>query len=357
MTTTTENTRIKELYDRERAETRPVRRLRATAARPEDPDGPLVDGHESVANRVSLDSSDPSYGSLGPNEEGESPENLAEEASAPETSAAETTESAVADEADEGLLLDAYWASFGDAPTRAMMRSARARASVLEVILPEGDRRTQITATNQAPWRYIASILITAQTGTTYIGTAWLVSPRLMLTAGHCVFLQDEGGWASRIEVIPGRNGADRPFGSCSATSFRSTRAWTERAAREYDYGAIMLPETCRYGDQLGWFGYQTRSDGDLQDTTVNLSGYPGDKPPGTQWFHANNVSQVEDRVVTYQIDTAGGQSGSPVWVYVPDRGRYGVAIHTNGHITGNSGVRITGEVAGNITAWRDEVP
>jgi glutamyl endopeptidase len=255
---------------------------------------------------------------------------------------------------DESKLLDAYWASFGDPGTRALLRSREDR-SVLEVVIGADDR-VEVGNTNEYPWRCIASLLMTAADGTNWIGTGWLVGPRILLTAGHCVFMADHGGWVSQMEVIPGRRGDERPFGSCMAMAFRSVIGWTESNDREFDYGAILLPADCRYGDQLGRFGYEVRADDDLENVLVNLSGYPGDKPVGTQWFHKNTITATDDRVITYQLDTAGGQSGAPVWVKRED-GRYGVGIHTNGAVTGNSATRITQEVYDNITAWKNEVP
>lgn len=249
--------------------------------------------------------------------------------------------------------LDAYWGSYGSPVARAMARTA---GPVMEVVIGNDDR-VQIAQTNIYPWRCICSLLITAADGTSWIGTAWLVAPRLLLTAGHCVYMHNQGGWASQIEVIPGRNGGDRPFGSCVTSNFRSVQGWVNNRDRNYDYGVILLPENCRYGDQLGWFGYAVKSDDELQSLTTNLSGYPGDKPSGTQWFHSRGLMDVDAQVLTYDTDTAGGQSGAPVWIKTSDGSRYGVGIHTNGDLAGNSATRINQEVFDNIVTWLGEVP
>jgi V8-like Glu-specific endopeptidase len=249
--------------------------------------------------------------------------------------------------------LDAYWGSFGSPVARAM---ARTSSPVMEVVIGSDDR-VQVSRTNEYPWRCIASLLITAADGTSWIGTAWLVAPRLLLTAGHCVYMHNQGGWVNQIEVIPGRNGIDRPFGSCIANNVRSVLGWTNNRDRNYDYAAILLPENCRYGDQLGWFGYAVKGDDELKSLTINLSGYPGDKPTGTQWFHSRALMDVDERVLTYDTDTAGGQSGAPVWIRTQDGNRYGVGIHTNGDLAGNSATRINQEVFNNIVSWLAEVP
>ena len=312
-----------------------------------DPDAPVSnEGPEAI-----IDLAASSFGAQGKSD-GESFE---VEASRPalEASALEAMEDTAL---DESLLLDVYWASHGDASTRAMLRSQPPDSSILEVVIGDDDRR-EITVTKRYPWRCICSLLIRAADGSNWIGTGRLVGPRILLTAGHCVYIHGRGGWAEQIEVIPGRRGSERPYGSCTATSFWSVRGWTDSRKREFDYAAILLPAECRYGEELGWYGFAVRSDDALDGTMVNISGYPGDQPAGTQWFHAKELTDVEDRVLTYTIDTAGGQSGAPVWIKYADGGRYGVGIHTNGHITGNSATRINQAVFDNIKYWKGLVP
>lgn len=307
--------------------------------------------HLPVSNKQALGSSPSQFGKAG------APAAKTIEVAAPPVMKAKKPESAGAEAApmDESTMLDAYWASYGDAATRAMLRSTN-HNKIMEVVIGTDDR-TQISDTTVYPLRCIASLRITAQDGTGWIGTGWLVGPRLLLTAGHCVYMSDHGGWVQQMEVIPGRQGDTFPYQSCIATEFRSVHGWIDDGKSEFDYGAILLPEANRYGDQLGWFGFQVRSDDDLNNLTVNISGYPGDKPSGTQWYLSGPIKNVSDRNFTYDIDTAGGQSGAPVWVYQNDGSRLGVGVHTNGAMGGNSATRITQEVYDNITAWRNEVP
>lgn len=265
-----------------------------------------------------------------------------------------------------GPPLDAAFGSGGTARERASARLCsilgpqHESSRVLEVIQGE-DNRIRVGNTTDYPWRCIASLLITAASGAQYVGTGWLVAPRLLLTAGHCVYMTDEGGWVSQIEVIPGRDANNRPFGSAISSAFRSVTGWTRDENSEYDYGAILLPEDKRFGDQLGWFGYTAANDEHLSNLTANLSGYPGDGGKtgiqGTQWFHSRTLTGSTERQVTYDIDTVGGQSGAPVWEMQQNGGRYGVAIHTHGTSTYNGGTRITREVFDNIVRWAGEVP
>lgn len=217
------------------------------------------------------------------------------------------------------------------------------------------DNRVQITATSTYPWRVHASLLITAADNSMWIGTGWFIGPHTLMTAGHVVHIKNSGvpgrdGWVKKIQVMPGRNGSTLPFGTVTSTNFRSVTGWTNSGDENYDYGAIILPVNT--GNTTGWFGFGVYSDADLLASTVNISGYPGDKPGGTQWYDSHKVASVNTRKVYYDIDTAGGQSGSAVYRII-NGNRYGVAIHAYGGATTNSGTRIIKAVFDNMVAWK----
>jgi glutamyl endopeptidase len=217
------------------------------------------------------------------------------------------------------------------------------------------DNRVQIKNTSVYPWRAHASLLITAADNSQWIGTGWFIGPHTLMTAGHVVYIKNSGvpgrdGWVKRIQVMPGRNGSTLPYGSVTSASFRSVKGWADSGDENYDYGAIIAPRDL--GNTVGWFGFGVYSDADLKAAIANISGYPGDKPSGTQWYDAHKVDSVGPRKVYYDIDTFGGQSGSAVYRIV-NGGRYGVAIHAYGGATTNSGTRITTPVFNNMVAWK----
>lgn len=265
----------------------------------------------------------------------------------------DTTREALSEARPQERLLDAWYADLGDPAVGAMLQQPGATETVAEVVIGADDR-VRVTNTTAYPWRTICSLRITARDGSRWIGTGWLVGNRTLITAGHVVYMHSRGGWVRNIEVIPGRNGSSEPFGSCTATSFRSVLGWTRSRKRSHDYGAILLPRTCDYGKRLGYFGYANYGFFTLLNMLVNLSGYPGDKPAGTQWWHARRIKWVTSRTLVYNIDTAGGQSGSPVWRKKGSQ-RYAVGIHTNGSSSGNSATRITKPVFDNIKKWKQQ--
>ncbi|UHD16362.1 trypsin-like serine peptidase [Thiocapsa bogorovii] len=259
------------------------------------------------------------------------------------------------------------------APSRASKRflvrgtrgePLRKPASVFESLLTDVDRRKQILETELTPWRMICALEITSQNGSTYTGTGWFAAPRTVITAGHCVFDPVElGGWAKSIKVIPGRDDDDEPFGSAKSARFSTTDTWlaTQAEAPDFDYAAIHLDADL--GSKVGTFGIGVLPDAELSSRLVNVSGYPVSPGNGRQqYFHANRVKAVTPRRVFYDVDTIGGQSGSPVWAYLDGNSEVPtvVAIHAYGvggvpanlHVVANSGPRILPDVMDVLKGW-----
>lgn len=234
------------------------------------------------------------------------------------------------------------------------IESLAQQLEALEVVIGPDDR-AQVQNTRVVPWKRICHLKIQAANGKIYLGTGFFIGPRTILTAGHCVYIHGQGGWPQQIVVTPGRNAQETPFNFYTATAFRSVKGWVQGKSRNYDYGVIQLPKTAQISPNIGAFGFGKFPNDFLLNKRLNTAGYPGDKPSGTMWFNGRKAKAVTDRVITYDIDTAGGQSGSPVWFKDPTGRRIVVGIHTNGATSGNSATRITQPVFDNLTKWRAE--
>lgn len=225
--------------------------------------------------------------------------------------------------------------------------------SILEVVIGADDR-VQIGNTAIPPWSGVCHLSITAKNGARFIGTGWLISPRCVITAGHCVFIKSAGGWASSIEVSAGRSGGSFPFGKVASSRLSAFPRWVSDTDRNFDCGCIILPRPFKSQtvSAPSVFKYAAKSEAAIKARALNLAGYPGDKGGITQWFHARAAQNVLPSIITYDIDTAGGQSGSPVW-HLENGVRTAVGIHTNGSPLGNSATRITPAVKSRLDAWK----
>jgi glutamyl endopeptidase len=220
------------------------------------------------------------------------------------------------------------------------------------------DDRKQVRNTREYPYRCICFLKIKASDGTLWTGTGWLAGPRTIITAGHCVYIHENGGMVEQVEIIPGCDGNDPqtyPYGSYFSRHFASTEMWEKEKLHAHDYGAIFLPGDNPLGEKLGYFGYTDRTTEELEKMEVCLSGYPGDKDRGTQWFHSRKLTQVEELSLRYTIDTFEGHSGAPLWRVDEETNRYVVGIHNAGSSIINHATRINDAVFQQIKDWRAE--
>jgi V8-like Glu-specific endopeptidase len=222
-------------------------------------------------------------------------------------------------------------------------------ARVLEVLIGNDDR-VRIEQTTDVPWRRYCALRITFPTGV-FRGTGFLIGPRAVATAGHCVYMHDQSGWAQSIEVIPGANGPERPFGTATATSFRSIAGWVNDRNAETDIGCIELPADAFGGLNLGSFGFAVLDAEQLKTHSAVVAGYPGDKPFAEMWGMAQFLKAVTANTLIYLADTYGGQSGTAVYQNV-DGQRVVVGIHNYGASGGNSATRVTQPIYERLLAW-----
>ena len=223
------------------------------------------------------------------------------------------------------------------------------------------DDRTRILDTDLAPWRMICALRMRGESGGTAVGTGWLVGPRTVLTAGHCVFsTYFFDGWAKTVELSAGRDGSEFPYDTVSSERFSSVDRWVKKEEPDFDIGCIHLDEPL--GEKVGWFQVAALPPEELGGFLVNVSGYPADLGRGTeQYHHRNKVRTVTERRVFYDVDTFGGQSGAPVWIHADEKSpplavgihAYGVGGATPGPGRDlNSAPRIIPEVLDQIEAW-----
>jgi V8-like Glu-specific endopeptidase len=79
------------------------------------------------------------------------------------------------------------------------------------------DDRVEVKDTTQYPFRTIGIILMTSKSGQQGTCTGTLIGPRTVLTAAHCLYNHEDGGWLDEWLFVPGLKGVtanDAPFGA-----------------------------------------------------------------------------------------------------------------------------------------------
>lgn len=191
--------------------------------------------------------------------------------------------------------------------------------------------------------------------------TAYLVGPRHLITAAHCLH--------------PGRNtrAIDRPSQvtfylrrNCNRYGVRYTisevlvyRQYRNSGDEDYDIACLLLSATVS-----NWMGIAYRNP--MPTVSGEICGYPGDKTRTYRCFYCsrcNNVERVRtgwfgwgrsDTRLRYTCDTLGGMSGSPIITDDHDSTSilYSYGVHTHGSTPRNEGVRISRNYFYDICRW-----
>jgi glutamyl endopeptidase len=218
-----------------------------------------------------------------------------------------------------------------------------------------GDDRVEVSTPGSYPFSCICYLLIETKLGRLMAGTGWLISSRLLVTAGHCVYRRDEQDYVKSIRVF--RGGSDRNgFVQTSQRFFvcgsYPTCAYDQMT--DFDYGAVVLDEPFPDTGTLGVGVYPNQ---DLENNTFSLVGFPVDKPQRSMWHHARPLTCIKARTLEYQIDTFPGMSGGPILDLVTESGttRYiSLAIHSGSlhNRPLNRACRIVEQVWENLQRW-----
>jgi len=215
------------------------------------------------------------------------------------------------------------------------------------------DNRTLVTNLTYYPWRTACKLFMTFPNGKKYIGSGIMIAPKYVLTAGHCVYWQADGGWATRVEVVPAYDGSYspsyRPFGTAWASYYHAYTGWTSYQSWDHDFALIRLDR--RIGNSTGWLGYGHFSSN--TGVTGHTAGYPGDKYGGArQYYDYDPVYSETAYQVKFYTDIMKGQSGSGIWRTNSAGSRYVFGVVSWESASINGGCRINSSKASSINSW-----
>lgn len=207
------------------------------------------------------------------------------------------------------------------------------------------DNRSIVSNTTMDPYKKVAFLVTTYPNGKSYLGTGNLVSPDTVLTAGHCIYNKERGGFAKSVAVYPGYNGNYAPYGVAYSKKLMSVRGWTENSNSQHDIGAIKLDRNI--GNNVGWFGLTA-----AMNSPITLSGYHADlnQKMGTE---TGNILRTSVNNVYYKLDSTGGSSGSGVY----NNNKQILAVHAYGAGSENFGTRINEEKFYLVRSWITSIP
>lgn len=156
------------------------------------------------------------------------------------------------------------------------------------------------------------------------ICSAAVISPRVILTAGHCVHSGSGGssGFYTNFLFVPAYRDGAAPYQSWSWNYVTATQTWTTgggRVPNAADYGMIELEDNyvdgslTRIGDVTGYLGYRTQG---LIPNHATLLGYPGNLDNGEKMHQvtAGSFRSRSPNSADYGSDMEEGSSGGP-WI------------------------------------------
>lgn len=207
-----------------------------------------------------------------------------------------------------------------DTPVNAVvtgMLAERAAERVESVGIP--DQRVRRTPTTAWPASALTQIVAKIAGGYALCSGVF-VGENVVLTAAHCLYDPDGGGWPIDLVVVPGMDGSALPYGSFRYSNLWVPDGWANAADRRdadptFDWGVITVAQPA--GRTVGHMKVGVLTDATLRtaNLTPHSAGYPGDKPQGTQWWGQRPaLTNIDANFLIHDLDVYNGQSGSPVW-------------------------------------------
>jgi len=267
-----------------------------------------------------------------------------------------------------------------------------------ESVIGSQDNRSRVPSPMDGNSAYGDTTRAIVQVGSFCSGT--VIDEYHVLTAGHCVYSStknvtgvDNNGdpiygapeWEDGpLTVRPATDSHNSttqvfPYSKVGVELARIYESWYNNEYRRDDFAVLTLNRSV--GTYTGTVDYTAYDRGDAAYDQAAVVGYPGDRDPYPSLWEDDGSASVGwgpvrgscniggsllgcyDQIMTYELDTGGGQSGSPV--LNNDGGQWetvGVHVAAGSWIGDfvlpsdyNLGVRVTPQKESDVDAWIDE--
>lgn len=182
---------------------------------------------------------------------------------------------------------------------------------------------------DQFPFRAVTKLFVTFPGGATGEGTGVFIYSNVVFTAAHVVY-DKQLGMAKTVEIIPGYNGGNRPFGATTSARIEVPDEYITSGESDYDFAAI---ETATpLGHRSGWFGYIVPPAQYLDN--ILIIGYPDDIDGGETMVQSTSSATLSNKnELQYTADTSEGMSGAPILIKLgnQDKDYRVIGVHTRG--------------------------
>jgi V8-like Glu-specific endopeptidase len=181
--------------------------------------------------------------------------------------------------------------------------------------------------------------------------TAFLVTPRLVVTAAHCVWHPKIGRPPDKIEFWLRYNGQPIPdqqifIGETPLV----TPEWKAKGDLGHDYAAVPLRrKSFEDGLALASAQQNTVADALRQRQPLRIVGYPGSRR-GQLYFDVSDSYRQDGRFLEHHADIEQGQSGGPVLL-----GKIVIGVHSFMTQEYNASVLWDDEAIARIEEWKQK--
>lgn len=218
--------------------------------------------------------------------------------------------------------------------TLGLKKIAAETEKVLRKVIPGYDGRTRVEETVKWPYSLITQVTIIENGQLGGFGSGAMVGPHHLLTCAHNVYDRKTSKLADKILVYPALNDSQAPFGEVKVVRAYTFKDYLDPKSKQFennDMALLLLDKSI--GQYTGWAGLLATDDKSLSQEQVNITGYPGDKQEQcTQmWTMRHMLKTIMPEMFYYEIDTFGGQSGSPIWVNKWEGVPMILGVHTMG--------------------------